>query len=106
MKIERISLVPTAAKYPLPQRWQILQKKFLKLLIGSQPIIERISLICGNRDKHSINPDNASNFLCKNLPPLGVKGILPQRSMVPLMRKNILTSGYNIRRFTFQNISF
>ena len=41
--------VPTAAKYPLPQKWQILRKHFLKLLIGSLPMIEGRSLVYGGR---------------------------------------------------------
>ena len=35
--------VPTAAKYPLPQRWLILRNNCF--LIGSQPIIKGRSLI-------------------------------------------------------------
>ena len=59
------SNVPTAAKYPLPQRWQILRKNFLKLLIGSQHIIEGRSLICGGRGKHNINLGNPRHSLRK-----------------------------------------
>ena len=40
--------VPTAAKYPLPCS-RFYKNRFLKLLIGSQPIIEGSSLICGKR---------------------------------------------------------
>ena len=39
----------------------------LKLLIGSQPIIEGKSLICCRTGQHSINLDNAKNSLMQNL---------------------------------------
>ena len=67
---------PTAAKYFLPLRWQILQKIFLKLLIGSHLVIEESSLKCCMRCQHSsINLDNTRNSFFQNLPPLRVKGI-------------------------------
>ena len=39
---------------------------FLKFLIGSQPIIERCSLICGTRGYHYIYLDNARNTVRKS----------------------------------------
>ena len=33
-------VITTSTKYPLPQKWQILLKHFLNLLIDLQPIIE------------------------------------------------------------------
>ena len=40
-----------------PQGDRICDNNFLKLLIGSQPILEGRSLICGRRIKHNINLD-------------------------------------------------
>ena len=48
-----------------PQKWQNLGKHFLKLLIGSAPMVQGRSLICGRRGYHSINLDNSINSLRK-----------------------------------------
>ena len=49
-----------------PKSGRYCEGNLLKLLIGSQPIIEGRSLICGRRAKHDINIDNATKYLLKS----------------------------------------
>ena len=65
----------TASKYPLPtciichpKVADFCENNLLKLLIGSKSIKECKSLICGRRVKHSINLDNARNYLLEICP--------------------------------------
>ena len=48
-----------------PKGGRFCENNFLKLLIGSHPIIEGRSLICGSQGLHSINLDNTKNSLRK-----------------------------------------
>ena len=54
-------------KYFLSQRWHIFYN-FMKILIGSHPLIEEISLICGRRGYHSVNLDTEEILFAKSEP--------------------------------------